>query len=127
MSHFLRTSNFPRLRSSPGCAYFPPLRCMSRYGQVEAAEQLAFRGASPAARDIQGNTPLHLACGGGGADVVRMLLAHGSSLNVSSSPDASFASDGFWVQTRFQSVVRCNNRSAQHFLEWQLEEGFCLR
>lgn len=46
-------------------------------------EQLVIRGASVAAQDVKGNTPLHLACGLDGADVVRLLLASGSSSNVS--------------------------------------------
>lgn len=45
--------------------------------------QLVVREASVGARDVKGNTPLHLACGEGGADVVRLLLAHGSPLDVS--------------------------------------------
>lgn len=55
----------------------------NRYGQVEAVHQLLVREASVGARDVKGNTPLHLACGEGGADVVRQLVAHGSPLDVS--------------------------------------------
>lgn len=55
----------------------------NRYGRVEAVYQLVVRRASVGARDVKGNTPLHLACGEGGADVVRLLLAHGSPLDVS--------------------------------------------
>lgn len=50
---------------------------------MEAAQQLVIRGASVGAQDAKGNTPLHLACGLAGTDVVRLLLAHGSPLNVS--------------------------------------------
>lgn len=53
-----------------------------RYGQVEAAQQLTLRGASTGARDIQGNTPLHLACCSGGNDIVRLLVNNGSPLKV---------------------------------------------
>ena len=45
--------------------------------------QLVIRRASVGARDVKGNTPLHLACGEGGADVVRLLLMHGSPPDVS--------------------------------------------
>lgn len=45
--------------------------------------QLVVRRASVGARDVKGNTPLHLACGEGGAAVVRLLIAHGSPLDVS--------------------------------------------
>ncbi|CAN0131619.1 unnamed protein product, partial [Ectocarpus fasciculatus] len=48
---------------------------------MEAAQQLVIRGASVGAQDAKGNTPLHLACGLAGTDVVRLLLAHGSPLN----------------------------------------------